>query len=240
MPKLKFDATHKFTDPREMPAYSIPSAAHYLGIPLSTLRAWVRGYYSGADTKKHRIRPIITLPENTKHLLSFFNLAEAHVLRSFRTKHELQLQQIRSALDYIGERLNERHPLLTMKFKTDGANLLFNDEFGKLVDASGRGQMLFDQVQLYLNRLDFKQDLAARLYPFTHNTSEPTSPRSVFIDPRYSFGRPVLARIYIPTSAIADRYKAGESIKELVSDYECEQLDIEEAIRCELPYGQAA
>jgi uncharacterized protein (DUF433 family) len=238
--KLKFDATHKFSDPREMPAYSIPAAAHYLRIPLSTLRTWVLGYsYTGEDGKRHRYKPVINLPENTTHLLSFFNLAEAHVLRAFRTKHELKLPQIRYALDYITERMNFPHPLITAKFKTDGVNLLFNDEFGRLIDASGRGQFVFEQVQLYLNRLDFEQDLAARLYPFTHNTSEPTSPRAVFIDPRYSFGRPVLARIHIPTSAIADRYKAGESVDDLVCDYECERLDIEEAIRCEL-YGQAA
>ena len=30
-------------DPRELPAYGIPEAAHYLHIPVATLRTWVRG-----------------------------------------------------------------------------------------------------------------------------------------------------------------------------------------------------
>jgi uncharacterized protein (DUF433 family) len=56
----------------------------------------------------------------------------------------------------------------------------------------------------------------------------------VVIDPRISFGRPVLAGSGIPTAVIADRYKAGESVDELADDYGRKRLEIEEAIRCEL------
>jgi uncharacterized protein (DUF433 family) len=33
---------------------------------------------------------------------------------------------------------------------------------------------------------------------------------------------------------IAQRYKAGEPMASLMKDYGCEQIEIEEAIRCEL------
>jgi uncharacterized protein (DUF433 family) len=59
-------------------------------------------------------------------------------------------------------------------------------------------------------------------------------PRWVVIDPYVSYGRPVLAGTGIPTAAIAERYKAGESIDDLVTDYGRERPEIEEAIRCEL------
>jgi uncharacterized protein (DUF433 family) len=71
-----------------------------------------------------------------------------------------------------------------------------------------------------------------RLYPFTRDALDDT-PRSVFIDPRISFGRPVLASVQVPTSVIAERYWAGETIEALAADYDCETLDIQEAIRCE-------
>jgi len=44
----------------------------------------------------------------------------------------------------------------------------------------------------------------------------------------------VLAGTGIPTAVLADRYKAGESMRDLSVDYECERDLIEEAIRCEL------
>jgi uncharacterized protein (DUF433 family) len=54
------------------------------------------------------------------------------------------------------------------------------------------------------------------------------------IDPRISFGRPVLAGTGIPTAVIAERYKAGESMDDLADDYGCQRFEIEEAVRCEL------
>jgi uncharacterized protein (DUF433 family) len=239
VPKLKFDATHEFDDPRDMPAYSIPVAAHYLRIPDSTLSYWVRGYRNKTEAGHSDIRPVLILPNNAAHLLSFYNLAEAHVLRVFRTHHNIKLKTIRDAIDYIGRELGTPHPLVSYQFKTDGVRL-FIEHFNKLVEASGAGQLAVPELMTHLERLEFDHKIVARLYPFTRSTDAPDSPRSVFIDPQYSFGRPVLSNIYVPTGAIADRYKAGDSIIELAKDYECERLDIEEAIRCELPLGQAA
>jgi uncharacterized protein (DUF433 family) len=39
----------------------------------------------------------------------------------------------------------------------------------------------------------------------------------------------------IPTSIIAERYKAGDSLQDLAEDYDCDLSQIEEAIRCEIP-----
>src|SRR3989338_6878549 len=101
----------KRRDLREMPAYGINEAAHYLGIPNATLRSWVLGrpYPTGAGERF--FSPIIELP-NGEHrplalenfgairtpyvqrpqrreqwLLSFENLVEAHVLDSIRRVH---------------------------------------------------------------------------------------------------------------------------------------------------------
>jgi uncharacterized protein (DUF433 family) len=55
------------------------------------------------------------------------------------------------------------------------------------------------------------------------------------IDPRISFGRSVLAGTGVPTAMLAERCKAGESIDELAERCNCDRLQIEEGIRCELP-----
>lgn len=68
------------------------------------------------------------------------------------------------------------------------------------------------------------------IHPQAHGRRAP----AVVIDPRISFGRPVLAGSGIPTAVIAEQYKAGESVDELADDYGRKRLEIEEAIRCEL------
>ena len=55
------------------------------------------------------------------------------------------------------------------------------------------------------------------------------------MDPRVQFGRPCIAGTGIPTSIIAERYRAGDSISELAHDYGQEALTIEEALRYEFP-----
>jgi len=62
----------------------------------------------------------------------------------------------------------------------------------------------------------------------------------VMMDPRIQYGRPMLIDSGIRTAIIAERYKAGESIRELAADCRRKPQDIEEAIRCELRLADAA
>jgi uncharacterized protein (DUF433 family) len=64
--------------------------------------------------------------------------------------------------------------------------------------------------------------------------SNAAEPKVIVIDPFITFGRPVLAGTGIPTAIVAERYKAGESIKELAQDYDLLPQAVQEAIRCEL------
>ena len=72
-----------------------------------------------------------------------------------------------------------------------------------------------------------------KLYLFTRSELK-NAPALVVIDPTLSAGRPIIAGTGLATEIIAERYKAGGSIDALVQDYEREEAEIEEAIRCEL------
>jgi uncharacterized protein (DUF433 family) len=243
LPKLKFDLERliQFSDPREVPTYTLGEAAHYLSIPLTTVRAWVRGTsYTQSDGSRRRFQKVIELPDRNLTLLSFYNLAEAHVLRALREIHRIDLQKIRRALDFVRRERGWERPLIQAQFRTDGVGL-FIEQLGKLIDATADGQLVMsDIVSAHLDRLDWEGDLAARLYPFTRLTTDRLAPKSVLIDPTRSFGRPVLANLGVATSEIAERYKAGDSIKALMKDFGGTQTDIEEAIRCELQIAAAA
>ena len=228
------DWAKRQVDPRELPAYSISESAHYLRIPRSTLRAWVAGqaYRHNGDTRL--FRPIITLPDRHASLLSFINLVEVHVLDALRREHEIPFQKVRKAILYLSKHLHSRHPLAEQRFETDGVDL-FIRQYGQLVNISQSGQLAMRKIlEAYLRRVEWDDaGVVARFYPFTRKRMV-DEPKAIVIDPRISFGRPVLAGSGIPTADIAERYKAGESVDELADDYGRKRLEIEEAIRCEL------
>lgn len=225
---------HNNGELRDIPAYGLSEASHYLGIPKATLRSWVLGRHYPIEAGKQFFRPIIELPDKEKPLLSFVNLVEAHVLEAIRQRHGIKFWRVRGAVEYIERHLDSRHPLAEQRFVTDGADL-FVEQFGRLVNISREGQLAIKElIQTYLRRIE--RDSAGfpiRLYPFTRER-KPDEPKTIVIDPYISFGRPVLAGTGIATTIIAQRYKAGESIEELVEDYGRPTSDIQEAIRCEL------
>jgi uncharacterized protein (DUF433 family) len=229
----------QFHDPREMPAYGIREAAHYLRIPVATLKSWVLGRdYQTKRSGKQHFESVLVLPDKDVPLLSFYNLAEAHVLSAFRKDYGIGLQNIRSAMEFAANRFGHAHPLIDQEFATDGVTL-FIEHLGKTLDASAGGQIVLN-FYAYLNRLDRVNNIVARLWPFTRSTTDEASPRSVFIDPRISFGRPTLIKCNVPTCEIADRFQAGETAEALAEDYGCDVADINEGLRCELANRAAA
>ncbi len=117
---------------------------------------------------------------------------------------------------------------------TDGVHL-FIERYGQLINISRDGQLAMRAViDAYLERIERDaKGLPVRLFPFTRRRAL-DEPRAVVIDPAVSFGRPVLIGTGIPTVVIAERYKAGDSMDDLATDYGRTRLEIEEAVRCEL------
>lgn len=228
-------AFNRDVDVRELPSYGITEAAHYLRIPRTTIRDWVSGRYYRGQAGERFSKPIIPTPDPRQRLLSFMNLVEVHVLDAIRREHNIPLEKVRIAVTYLSKQFPSKHPLADREFETDGINL-FIQKFGQLINISQAGQLAMREVlQAHLHRIE--RDVAGipvKLYPLTRKRDSQEEPKAIVIDPRVSFGRPVLAGTGIPTAMIADRYKAGESVDDLADDYGRKRLEIEEAIRCEL------
>jgi uncharacterized protein (DUF433 family) len=226
--------SRKNEDARFLAAYTLREAAHYLRLPRTTLRFWAVGWTYPTLRGTKTAHPIIELPELHPPTLSFINLVEAHVLAAITRKYDIPLQKVRAAVRFLKKETGSRYPLATEVMETDAKDL-FIRKSGLLINVTQEGQTAIRQVlEVYLSRIEHADDgFATRLYPFTH-ASDLEGPLAVMIDPRFSFGRPVLAGTNIPTAIIAERYKAGDSIQGLAGDYRREAEEIEEAIRCEL------
>lgn len=220
-------------DPSDVATYSLRDAAHYLHLPVATVRSWVKGRsYWTAQGERH-FRPLIVAADPKAATLSFKDLVELHVLSAIRRQHQIRMPAIRKAIDYLRSQFSTDHPLSSENMLTDGKDL-FIERYGKLVSVSEKGQMALREIlDRYLERIDRStHGRPLRLYPFTRTQIE-AAPRTVLIDPLVQFGRPCLAKRGVPTDVIAERYKAGDSIDFLAEDYGCSRDEIEEAIRYE-------
>jgi uncharacterized protein (DUF433 family) len=221
-------------DPLDLPAYSLVECAHFLQVPAATMRTWALGRHYNVGGQEKFWQPLVVIADKTTPALSFRNAIELHVLAAMRRKHNIDMPKVRRAIDYLSCRLSVSHPLADQQMLTDGTDL-FVEELGKLVNISRDGQMEMRTLMgVYLARIDRDPaGLPIRLFPFTRSKIGGESPRMIALDPRVQFGRPCIAGSGIPTSIIAERYRAGESIEALSEDYGQQSPCIQEAIRFE-------
>jgi uncharacterized protein (DUF433 family) len=231
-------------DPRDLPAYSLDLAARLLLLPFSTLKAWVFGQSwkqkdpLGGKPVERFFEPLITPPDPNEHMLSFVNLVEAHVLKAVRRKHFIQMDRVRSVIDGLKKSEHAEHPLADVDMLAGGGSLYTSR--GVLVDLTMGKQITMEFLKVYLNRIDRTLEGAAtRLFPFVANPVKvgkrviEQDTRIIAIDPYVSFGRPIIDGTGIPTDAIADRFWGGDSVDDLVTDFQISKSDVEYALRYE-------
>ena len=132
-------------DVRELPAYGVAEAAHYLLVPRATLRAWVAGMSYGSDGERRFFKPVIQPAATSPVALSFINLIEAHVLAAIRRKHRVDMPAVRRAIDFLKKEFGSQHPLADHKFETNGVDL-FVERYGQLLSVSEGGQLAVRQL----------------------------------------------------------------------------------------------
>jgi uncharacterized protein (DUF433 family) len=223
---LDFDSS---LDPREVPRYGLPEIALFLHVNENTLRSWVSGRTFPKVSGEGFSKPLIEPADGEGNVLSFFNLIEAHILKSTRRRDEVPMKFIRVAIDYVSETYTGlKHPLITQEFETDG-RFLFVRKLDELVNASKMGQLGMEPIlKEYLSRIDRDtQRMPVTLYP--EIPGKPQS-RAVAIKYGVSSGAPVISGTGVLVSVLFGRYTAGDSAQDLAEDYDIQKEKIEDAI----------
>ncbi len=219
-------------DPRDLPAYTTREVAVCLDIPLSRVRAWV----AGQTNFRAVLAPAAAAARLGGKALSFNNVIEIFVLDELRRRHAFSLQHLRRVLRHLEKSFPSiDHPLVKLDLRVAN-HQLFARHGRKLENLSLEGQYAMEEVlRIFLMRVENDPSGAGvfRLYPFVTKQREAGAPRTVMMDPRVSFGRPVLSASGVPTAVIADRFRAGESIGSIAEDIDQTPEEIEEAIRFE-------
>jgi uncharacterized protein (DUF433 family) len=210
-------------DPRLAPAYSVAQAAHYLKIPTPTIRSWVQGRDYPRRAGKARFLPVIAIPNDSERRLSFRNLIELAALRALRTEHDFKLAAVRDALNYAKRELGV-DDLLASKDLYARPGELFLQHYGQLINLNRAGQLgIKVMLDSLLDRIHWDKKLAIRFFPLVPSRPER---RSIMLDPRVSFGRPVLVSSGVSTAIVVDRINAGEDASAVANDYGASEEDI--------------
>ena len=227
------------------PLYTVAEASHYLGVPDSTFRSWVKGYVRRSDGRADvRGEPIVTvIPVQRPRSASvpFIGLAEGLVLAGIR-QAGVPLQRIRPAIEALENEFDIAHVLASRSLYTDGAEVLYDfAERSSDPEAEGarqlvvvrNGQHVFNEVvDQYLRRVEFGSDGYARLIRLPgYQAAE------VLVDPARGFGQPIFGSGGARVEDALSLFWAGESLADVSVEYGVPEAQLEDALRVATRYA---
>lgn len=216
-------------DPRELALYAPADAAYYLGIHPKTLGTWIHGRSYPTTTGERFFEPVIEMADSENGLLSFFNLAELHVLAATRYQHQVGFPAVRAAMDTISKKFpGERHPLISRDFKTNGLDL-FVQTVKENENLSHPKQLNFKSImdEFLQNVIADEHDLIRKIFPLI--AGQPDD-KIISITYGISSSQPVIDGYGVPVWLIHDRFSAGESVENLADDFSIPPQSIKRAI----------
>ena len=129
--------------------------------------------------------------------------------------------------------IETEYPFASLRFKTEGLHILTEyhrlDPTAQIWKRSMSSDTLrhLNWVHITENQFadfDYDHELVIRWHPAGRDSQ-------VMIDPRIAFGDPMVSGL--PTWVIHGRYKAGESVPEIVADFEIPESAVWDALRFE-------
>jgi uncharacterized protein (DUF433 family) len=204
-------------DPRDLALYTPADAACYLGINPQTLATWLWGRTYPTTSGEKFFYPLVEPADQENKLLSFFNLAELHVLAATRYTHKVSFKSVRAAVDTIQRRFPSAHPLISRDFLTDGRDL-FLQSVGENENLSHPMQLNFKIIMdMFLEHvIADKHNLISKIFPLI--AGQPDD-KVISITYGISSSQPVVDGFGVPVWLIHDRFMAGEEPDSIAADF---------------------
>ncbi len=202
--------------------YTVSDAARLTGIPQPSIRRWLFTAPLWAP------QAVISGDFSS---LSFFDLMEVRFVYAFR-QHGLSLQHIRQALAKARGLFNLDYPLSTLRFKTDGRKI-----FAEVLPDSTQAQRWLIEMPSGQHSFEFiLRHLYEGLVWDESGQVQCWRPRKnrVVLDPRRSFGEPIVDEEGVPTDVLARSYLAEQSVEAVAKWYEVDPASVKDAVEFEL------
>lgn len=202
--------------------YSEADAAEILQVPRSTLHWWLEG-----RSDNGRTYPPVIRPERTgSGSLTWGEFIEAALLRQYRRKLDVRLNEIRLFVRKLRDEEGIPYPLAHSKpWVGNGPRLLLKvqEESGLrgdfwLVAKTTDQPVLTAPAASFISRIDWEDDLAIGWRPHDDENSP------VRCRPTHRFGHPAIRGI--STSAIFEHIEGGEDDEDVAAQFDLEVEDV--------------
>ena len=210
--------------------YTLPEAARLTGVPSANIRRWTLGYFFFRDGQRRWSSPLVPPQLNAVEgvsALSFLDLQELRLLHMFRERGA-SWQTLRIAHDRAKALIGHHHPFSTGRFKSAGREILSEvalSESDRALENIVSRQLVFKRfIAPYLRGLEFDENIVIRWYP--------RRDRRVIIDPKRSFGQPVV-REGVPTRVLARSVRSEKSVERVARWYDVAASSVRAAVEFE-------
>ena len=200
--------------------YTPAEAAYYGEVSFGSVYRWLY------PTKK--TRPVMD-PELGIHerVVTFLDFVQLYIVDR-ATRRGIRLPKIRKAID-IAEKGGKDHPLARREVVAVFDREMHtgdNEQALEQFTGRSRGQMLLPQIaRPFLDRIDFNQEGRAQRFRL-----HVAYGRSVWMDPRYEFGAPLVGTTATPFYVLANAAIAEGSVHRAAMAYSVEEDDIQIAL----------
>lgn len=202
------------------PILTARETARYLGMPESTLDAWLLD--RGKTPLVHAVTPV----RRGWPRVPFVGVIEAYVLRALRDL-KLPIAEIRKAAELVREEFADPFALAHRRIVTDGVALFVRMADESYVHALDRQIAITDVLEDHLKRIDWDVDGNARRL---HLPDFPAA-ANVIIDPRFGWGSPVLGRSKVKVEDLVSLWRSGERLAAIADEYDLTVEVVEDVLR---------
>lgn len=206
--------------------YTLPQAARLIRASPVKMRRWLFGAPNQRAVIDHDYQPI-----EGAYSLSFLDLIEARFIRAFRDTG-VTLQHLRKVADKARLDLDTAHPFASARFVTDGRRIILEE-----IDPNGRARL----VDYLANQITFEQfirrSILAGVSFNARDLAQSWRPDdrtpAIIIDPRRSFGAPIIDRTGTPTETIVRSVRAEGDPEKTATLFELTGDEVSQASRFE-------
>lgn len=226
---------NQMTDLVGIGLYDRREAGRLTGAKPATIGRWLSGYDRGGRHYEPLWEPRVAADDEL--VLDFRDLMELRAVISF-VKRKISVRTMRKAILIAAERVGTDRPLSTLRFKTDGARIFFEDlevDEGEtpLEDLFSGQRQIREVIEQTLHDVDFTGDIPSLWWPLGRRAG-------VVIDPTRSFGQPIETETSIPTHTLALAVEVEGGVEEAARLYEVPIRAVRRAVRFEQEFAQAA
>ena len=208
--------------------YTIAEAARYSRAKPAEIRRWLHGYSRRQRSYPPLWQPQVDYPSG----IGFLDLLELRMVTEF-VRHGVRLSVVRASIERARERFHDEFPLTTHRFLTDGRRI-----FLEALHTEGQAEPMLDMAAQQrvietvirpslLAGIEFGESgRARRWFPVKGR-------KIVVLDPRISFGAPILAEYGIRTDTIAGSMKGEGSAARVAALFNIPQAAVKAAVAFE-------